>query len=223
VLVTHGHPDHYGGIAPLTEGAPVPVYAIAGVDRVIRRDDGEKELIMRPLFGDEWATARRFPDHIVGDGERVTIGGASFRVIDTGPGESRHDSWWMLEGDGPPRVFPGDLVYNHMHAYLADGFHEAWLSNIGRAKRELPKDVRLYPGHGEPASGHGLLDWQVQYIDRLLETLRSAVERDGLEGEPLAEAVMAKMKAFLATDDLLFLARLSVEPLRHQLTLGAKP
>ena len=43
VLLTHGHPDHYNGIAYLTEGRTVPVYATASVAKVIREWDGAKE------------------------------------------------------------------------------------------------------------------------------------------------------------------------------------
>src|SRR5262245_34792278 len=55
VIVTHTHPDHYGGVTALLEGTPVPVYSVAGVRDGIRRDDDEKEQILRPMFGDEWA------------------------------------------------------------------------------------------------------------------------------------------------------------------------
>jgi glyoxylase-like metal-dependent hydrolase (beta-lactamase superfamily II) len=216
VIVTHSHPDHYGGVTALLDGSALPVCAVAGVDRVIRRDDAAKEQILRPMFGAEWASTRTFPSRLVADGERVTLGDATFRVIDAGPCESPHDSWWMLDADGPPQVFVGDLVYSHMHAYLADGFSEQWLANLERAKRELPKDVVLLMGHGEPATGHALLDWQVGYIHRFLEALRSAIATDGLQGDALADAVMARMKAYLPNEDLLFLTRLSVAPMRDQ-------
>src|SRR5262245_2816584 len=114
VLVTHSHPDHYGGIASLVAGAAVPVYAVDGVHRVTRRDDAAKENILRPMFGDEWASVRQFPNRVAKDGERLSLGGATFRVVDAGPSESAHDSWWVLEGEGPNRVFTGDLVYSHM-------------------------------------------------------------------------------------------------------------
>jgi glyoxylase-like metal-dependent hydrolase (beta-lactamase superfamily II) len=42
VLITHSHPDHYGGLRSLLDGTDVPVYAVAGVDEVIRRDDSAK-------------------------------------------------------------------------------------------------------------------------------------------------------------------------------------
>jgi hypothetical protein len=53
VIVTHSHPDHYGGTTALLGGTSLPVYAVAGVDHVIRRDDAEKERILRPMFGAE--------------------------------------------------------------------------------------------------------------------------------------------------------------------------
>jgi len=217
IIVTHSHPDHYGGLTALVEETQVPIYSVAGVRDTIRRDDDEKERILRPMFGDEWAKRRTLPNRIVNDGERVSIADAAFRVIDAGPCESPHDSWWVLEGDGPSTAFVGDLAYSHMHSYLADGYHESWLKNIARAKRELAGDVRLMIGHGEPAVGHRLLEWQAEYIDRVLEAIRAEVERNGLDGDALADAVTTRMKGFLPTEDLLFLTRLSVAPLRRQM------
>src|SRR4029450_12281532 len=40
VIITHAHPDHYGGVAALLGDADVPVYAVAGVNDVIRRGEG---------------------------------------------------------------------------------------------------------------------------------------------------------------------------------------
>lgn len=55
VVVTHGHPDHYGGITQLVEGRPwVPVVAIGGVDAIIRRDDALKGERLE-AFGIDWA------------------------------------------------------------------------------------------------------------------------------------------------------------------------
>jgi glyoxylase-like metal-dependent hydrolase (beta-lactamase superfamily II) len=217
VIVTHAHPDHYGAVTALVGDSDVPVYAVGGVDDVIRRDDAAKEQILRPMFGEEWASTRTFATHRVGNGDRVGLGGVAFRVVDVGPGESPHDSWWVLESEARARVFVGDLVYNHMHAYLADGFSEEWLANLARAKRELPADAELFMGHGDPTQDPRILDWQAGYIQEFLEAVRSGADKDGLSGDELTEAVARRMKAYLPTGDLDFLMRLSVEPTRVRL------
>jgi glyoxylase-like metal-dependent hydrolase (beta-lactamase superfamily II) len=216
VIVTHAHPDHYGAVAALVRGGDVPVYAVSGVDDVIRRDDADKERILRPMFGDEWAATRTFPTHRVEDGDHVRIGRTTFRVVDVGPGESPHDSWWILESDARTRVFAGDLVYNHMHAYLADGFCDEWLENLARAKRELPAGAELFVGHGDPARVSDMLDWQVGYIHAFLAAVRAGIDQE-LTGDALTGAVAARMKAYLPGDDLEFLMRLSVEPTRARM------
>src|SRR5215510_9319481 len=153
VIVTHAHPDHYGGVSPLLGDADVPVYAVSGVNDVIRHDDPAKEKILRPMFGDEWPATRRFPTRIVQGGERVSIADAVFAVTDLGPNESPHDSLWQLESSDAPRVFVGDLVYSHMHAFLADGFYDRWLVNLEQATHKLPRDAMLFMGHGQPIAG----------------------------------------------------------------------
>jgi glyoxylase-like metal-dependent hydrolase (beta-lactamase superfamily II) len=84
VVITHAHPDHYGGLVELVRGLEVPVFATVGVSEVIRRDDPVKEQILRPMVGDEWARERRFPDQSVADGEVLTLDGIRLRVTDLG-------------------------------------------------------------------------------------------------------------------------------------------
>lgn len=215
VIVTHAHPDHYGAISALLDGLDVPVLATRGVADVIARDDATKETILRPMFGAEWPERRSFPTRIVADGERVDLGGVRFRVVDLGPGESPHDSIWLLEDDaGVHGAFTGDLAYGHMHAYLADGEHAAWLANIERARGLLGEGLTMYLGHGEPAPAGPLLDWQARYIRTFLAAVRSASAARPGEVAPDEATVTSKvteeMKRFLPSDELLFLMQLSV-------------
>src|SRR6266545_2504197 len=199
VLVTHAHPDHYGGLTELVAGLDVPIIATTAVDEVIRRDDPVKETILRPMFGDDWARERTFPNQTVADGEAVSFDGVEFTVVDLGPGESPADSMWLLD-DGRT-VFPGDPVYNHKHCYLADGFWEEWLKNIDRLERELPAEATLYIGHGEPASPE-VFSWQRGYIENFVDAVKNA---DWLNPEQAKAEVVAKVKDYLPSDDLAFL------------------
>lgn len=212
VVVTHAHPDHYGGLVELVRHLDVPVFATHGVAEVIRRDDPVKEAILRPMIGDEWAAKRAFPNHTVADGELVSLDGIRLRVTDLGPSESPHDSIWRLE-DAARQVFSADLVYDRHHCYLADGFHHQWLANIARARSALPAGVTLHPGHGEPC-GAEALDWQERYIETFLDAVRTA---DWSDSDAARRAVVARMLDYLPTSALQFLMELSIDPVAEQL------
>jgi glyoxylase-like metal-dependent hydrolase (beta-lactamase superfamily II) len=212
VLVTHAHPDHYGGIVELVGPDDVPVISTAGVDAVIRRDDAVKEEILRPMFGDEWPRERVFPSRTVSNGETLALGAASFTVLDLGPGESPHDSIWFL-GDERRTVFLGDQVYDRKHAYLADGFYEEWLGHLERLRQELPADATLHVGHGGPVTPSHF-EWQREYVETFLEAVRNA---DWSRPDTAKAAVVERMATFLPTDELRFLMELSIQPVAAKL------
>jgi glyoxylase-like metal-dependent hydrolase (beta-lactamase superfamily II) len=213
LLLTHAHPDHYGGAVEAIAGSEAPIIATAGVDSAIRRDDQAKEEILRPMFGDEWPAQRSFPTRLVEPGEELAFGDVELAVRDLGPGESPHDSIWLL-GDRST-VFSGDQAYNHMHCFLADGHWERWLSNLDRLAMDLPSGVRLLPGHGDGA-GRELLDWQRGYIERFVGAVRGA---DWSDPERAKQAVVEAMGSYLQGDDLRFLMELSIEPVATQFGL----
>jgi len=211
VILTHAHPDHYGGAGEVVAGSDAPIVAAAGVDAVIRRDDALKEEILRPMFGDEWPRERAFPTQLVDDGAELRFGDIELTVDELGPGESHHDTVWSLAGG--TNVFSGDQAYNHMHSYLADGHWEQWLRNIDTLSAELQRDTVLHPGHGEPA-GVELLAWQRAYIERFVDAVGSA---DWEHEDRAKAAIAAAMADFLPTEELRFLMELSIEPVAAEL------
>jgi glyoxylase-like metal-dependent hydrolase (beta-lactamase superfamily II) len=214
VLITHAHPDHYGGGVSLVGSDEIPIVAAEGVDAVIRRDDEAKEGILRPMFGDEWPRERRFPNQTVGDGESISFDGVSFTLMDLGPGESPHDSVWLV-GEERRVAFAGDTAYQHMHCFLADGYWEEWLANIGRLRTELAPDAELHFGHGDPAASPPF-DWQERYIGAFLEAVQ---EVDWSDRDAAKARVIGRMTDYLPSDELQFLMELSIEPVAAKLGL----
>lgn len=214
VVVTHPHPDHYSGLSHLLGAEQdIPIVATRAVDEVIRRDDATKNDIVGPMMGDEWPTTRVLPNQVVDSGNEVRLGGLTLEVEELGPGESPLDSLWRLD---PDTVFAGDIAYNGMHAYLADGHWQAWLAALARLEADLPADVVLHVGHG-PVGGKELLATQRRYIEGFVTAVGE--HANAIEAGDRAP-VVAAMKALLPSDDLLFLMELSIEPVLA--TLGAE-
>jgi len=214
LLLTHAHPDHYGGAVEAVAGSAAPIIATPGVDAVVRRDDEIKEAILRPMFGDEWPTQRAFPTQLVEPGQELTFGDIELAVRDLGPGESPHDSIWFL-GEDRGTVFSGDQGYNHMHCYLADGHWKHWLANLDRLTTDLPTDVTLLPGHGDQA-GRELLDWQRGYIERFIDAV---IVGDWSDPERAKQSVVEAVGSYLQANDLRFLMELSIGPVAVRLGL----
>ena len=151
-LLTHPHPDHYAGLGNLVTGLDIPIVALSGVDDIVRRDDTLKANMVGPMFGDEWPKHRVFPNQRIADGERLDFGhGLAFRVVDIGPAKSFHDSIFILDGERPV-AFIGDLIYDLMHPYMADGENDAWRRAIARLQSEFSEDTLLFVGHGAPTT-----------------------------------------------------------------------
>jgi glyoxylase-like metal-dependent hydrolase (beta-lactamase superfamily II) len=214
VLVTHSHPDHYAGLSNIVRPG-TPVFAAAGVADVIREDDALKDSIVRPMFGDEWPQNRIFPSQIARENERLEFDDdLAFDMIDIGPGESRHDSIFLLHAPGHP-AFIGDVVYSFMHAYMADGKIDEWRQALERVRALVSDDTVLYVGHGAPVTT-ACLTWQRNYLDTFEAAMKAANWSDAKGAET---SVVATMKGFLPTDDLIFLMQLSIGPMARKFGL----
>ncbi len=209
VLITHPHPDHYGGAA-VVAGDGEPIVATKTVDSVIRRDDAAKDSLVGPMMGDQWPGERRFPDYLVESGGTVELGGLAFQVRETGPGESHMDCLWLLDDR---TVFAGDIAYHDMHAYLADGHIDAWRSTLEQLDSELHDDVVLHLGHGDSAA-LSVLSRQRRYLDAFVEAVTRCLH---LDPEERRAQVVDRMRPLARDERLLFLMELSIEPVRDVL------
>ena len=209
-VATHGHTDHIGLSGWLVERFDIPFVStltewLMPQVRVLEGQGGLRPEVERHLkslaCGDEmidrlkrdrhWAGALIYPMPAslerIRNGEDVTFGGRSWRVITAGGHASEHASFYcasdniLIAGDQIlPRISPMIGVWSEQpHANpLAE-----YLTSLDRF-RALPEDVLVLPSHGLPFMGlHRRID-QLQEHHRerlaLLEDLMD-VPRTGME------------------------------------------
>jgi glyoxylase-like metal-dependent hydrolase (beta-lactamase superfamily II) len=148
------------------------------------------------------------------DGESISFDDVSFTLMDLGPGESPHDSVWLV-GDERLVAFAGDAAYHQTHCFLADGFWESWLANIGRLRAQLAPDAEVHFGHGDPATTPPF-DWQESYINTFIGAIHEA---DWSDPDAAKALVVERMTAYLPSGELQFLMELSIEPVAGKLGL----
>ncbi|ATE61610.1 MBL fold metallo-hydrolase [Thauera sinica] len=148
ILITHGHIDHAGGTAKLARELGVPVEGPQREDRFWI--DGMPQ--QSKMFG--FPDVESFePDRWLEDGDTVTVGEETLRVIHT-PGHT-----------------PGHVVFVHADARLAivgdvlfagsigrtdfpRGDHQTLIRSIRNKLFPLGDDIVFIPGHG-PTSTFG--------------------------------------------------------------------
>jgi glyoxylase-like metal-dependent hydrolase (beta-lactamase superfamily II) len=121
ILVTHGHPDHYPGAAPLARATGAPVYA---------------------------HPAASFPhDRTLAEGERVSAGAATLRALDA-PGHARDHLIFVLENERA--LFTGDVIIGTGTVVVAPpgGDMRAYQRTLARLLDEYGDASAIYGGHG---------------------------------------------------------------------------
>jgi hydroxyacylglutathione hydrolase len=141
ILVTHTDVDHIGGVAALAEGAGIEVWA--PVDEIDAMRAGETRGGMR--------VAPHDPAHTVRGGDRVTVAGITFDVVDV-PGHSVGHVAFHADG----QLFSGDLLFAGSvgRVDLPGGDWETLLDSVRRLLDRFPEDTVVHPGHG-PATTLG--------------------------------------------------------------------
>ena len=150
VLVnTHGHADHIQGNALLKETWPEMALAIGKADAPMLRSPMRN---MSILLG-SWLKSPD-ADLLLEDGDRVSVGSATFEVLAT-PGHSPGGiSLYASEGpDGLPVVFSGDALFagGIGRTDFPGANHNTLIESIKTRLLTLPPETIVYPGHG-PAS-----------------------------------------------------------------------
>jgi len=142
VLNTHGHYDHIGAVAILTNKYSIPFYLHCHDQKLLSQANLYKLLFDSRIKIEIPTVDYHFPSL---DGE-IEIQSFIFRIIYT-PGHTEGSVCIQL-GD---KIFSGDtLLPNGPGRTDLPGGNKIKLQDSLVKLRELPSDLRVYPGHGSP-------------------------------------------------------------------------
>jgi glyoxylase-like metal-dependent hydrolase (beta-lactamase superfamily II) len=225
VFVTHAHPDHFNGL-PYVADDDVPVYSTTAVSETIKEIAVPKREQWQPVYGDEWPDRFRVPDRPLPGGGTVEVGGLRVEIHDLGAAESHADSCLLVRSGRDSAAFIGDLAFDGVHSYTADGHVTHWLETLDRLNEDLD-GIRLYPGHGNPG-GSALLADQRRYLLTYGETVRrlTSADSDGRLSDSGRQELHDTMVRFLPEAPLEWMVKLGADAVaaelaaEHQRTTG---
>jgi len=152
IFITHGHPDHYSGLAFLPS-------TFNGVPVWVANNEIKKQLLenIRFLNASLPSNVTTFPyvtrvlplpgPNLPGLNVNLTVI-TSFKPAET-------HSFGLVLNPNPAQtiLYSGDLLYKNVHAYFGPTLDasrvQKWIDDIGLLSTSFPKGINLiYPGHG---------------------------------------------------------------------------
>jgi len=176
VFITHGHPDHYLGLAEILSAFPrARAFSNAATAIAIARDGNKARDYWKRSLGDDIVDRVIIPEVL--RTREIELEGDAIRVIEMrDSSESARPSVLYLRQRG--WLFSGDLVYSGVHLWLAEDRPKKWrvaLDELGA----LGQIDMIYPGHGEAGSA-GLLERNRTYLTRFMELTRKTGDAEEL-------------------------------------------
>ena len=140
ILLTHSHWDHFADAFALKQKISVPLFVHSLDAQNLERPGSDKIPLFFPIHPVT-------PDAFVKDGDIISVGEISFRVIHT-PGHSPGSVCYYSEEN--QLLISGDSLFQGSIGNLSLPTAEPKLMWISLRKLEkLPKQTRVIPGHGE--------------------------------------------------------------------------
>jgi glyoxylase-like metal-dependent hydrolase (beta-lactamase superfamily II) len=183
VIVTHGDPDHVGGLMAYPAGSTIIAHenTRAQILATARAPDGASPFI--PTY--RAIAAERLPNRTIGETENVTLDGIAITLLHIAPAHSSGDLVVFL-----PRqkvVFVGDLLTTGDASFPiihVGGSSEGWIRTM-RAILALKADIFV--------SGHGGLKTRQELRSLLqqVEERRAAIKALVYQGKTIAEVIAA--------------------------------
>jgi glyoxylase-like metal-dependent hydrolase (beta-lactamase superfamily II) len=181
VIITHNHPDHAYGAAPLQRLDGVTVITHAGMldyadsETLQRSVDYRRNILgddmqgFAPVGADRLVKGERFGK------QRIELGDQVLDIYNTGSHHSYGDLVVHQVNDGI--LWISDLAFNQRTTYMGDGDSGQILEAQDWLLQNFDNVALMVPGHGSPQTRpFPMVEKTRGYVERMRETMREAVE-----------------------------------------------
>ncbi len=147
ILLTHSHFDHIGGLADLKSATQAPIYIHPDAIPMMQTATMQAALYQMHI------PAPPAPDEMLHEGQVITVGKCTVRVLYTPGHAPGHVSFYVPEHGV---VFSGDVLFQNSigRTDLPGGDYHTLIRTIQRELLSLPDETHVLSGHG-PATTVG--------------------------------------------------------------------
>ena len=172
IYATHGHGDHWFGTGELVKRFPgVTVYATEGTIEVMRRQAGPgREQLFDRIFPGQIPASPVLAQPIPAQG--FLLEGNPVVAVETGHSDT--DKTTVLHVPSIGLVAAGDVAYNGVHQYIAEGGHGGlrdWLRAVDRVAELHPRAVVAGHKNKNRPDDPAILDETRQYLQDVIRLL----------------------------------------------------
>lgn len=190
ILLSHDHPDHFGGLKIIADAFPqAPILASEPTRDSLARIAAPTLAAMRGMFGDAMPDSVPMPNRILRHGESLSLAGTEWVVDLTAPCESAN-GMTMLYSEANSLLFAGDLFGNSVTPWLVDGTTRSWIAELEKAATRYQSVRTALPGHGAAAPAAPLIAAEQSYLREF-----HALVRQETQAGPLTDAARARIRA----------------------------
>jgi glyoxylase-like metal-dependent hydrolase (beta-lactamase superfamily II) len=179
IYLTHGHGDHWFGVATLLERFPhAKAVATPGAVKVMRQNASPEALegMWKPSFPGQIPERLVIAEEL--EGNVIDLEGHELIAVELGHTDT--DDTTCLNVPAIGLVVAGDAAYNDVHLYLAESntrTRREWIAALDKIESFNPRAVVASHKRPENDDHPGIIEETRQYIrdfDRLVETTTSA-------------------------------------------------
>ena len=150
IVNTHGHFDHIIDNAVFKEKTKAKLIINKKDEPLIKEPKIAFNLVIKPSFADSYFK----------EGEIILLGNLSFKILET-PGHTEGSI--CLYEEKRKIIFSGDTLFKGTYGRVdLPGSDEDKIKESLRKLSKLPKEVEVYPGHGESTTIGKELYWLIK-------------------------------------------------------------